>query len=1065
MHADLSRWTFDAALAYRAVLLQQGRVMLDADINEQAEITAHHDEVRAADLIGRSGGPAAPPSAAGEAGVAGVAALGPFAVVGPDGTIPQDASAPAAWGQLRVTPGRYYVDGVLAESPDPPPSADGPGANGWRIADQPYLATIGTGKDAAPGLPEPDGAAAGDRFMLYLDVWDHHVTPEEEPALLEPALGGPDTTTRLRTVWQVKAAPLPAPANGGPPVTCSDLHAAAAVPREPRLLVASLEPPGPDADPCLITSAGGYQRLENQLYRVQIHAGRAGGGDPAFLWSRDNGIVRAGLTGLEVSGTDTTLTLDRLGRDEELSFTTGCVVEVTSTDLELREQPGFLGTAGVPEVVTDAGGSASALRLPVTWLAGSPASLEALGRAPIVRRWDGGPLPLVPDGGAAGDPVPLESGIQVAFPSGGQAIPGDFWLIPARTVRLSYGLSQLSGTIVWPSDGRGPAAQPPVGPVHHVTPLAVVRRVDDGDAAVGWVVDSDCRLLFPAATSLAALDLLGGDGQLALPGRALPKPVRVAVRAGSLPVAGAALGVDAGPGTVSGAPVTGPDGVAAFGWTLDPRGPLVQTLRISRLDDHGVPAGAAVVVTGRLCVPMLRLAGGDGQEVESPGRCVPQPVRVVLDSACGPLAGAQISASAAGAAGSPGFVVAAVPGEPVPAALRGPDASATAVGVTGPDGAAEFWWQPGVDPNVRSATLDLSVTERTFVPGAPEAPPRDPPQAPPRARTNVRSGASHGSAAGQPSAPAEARTNVRSGELEVSVPGALLAPLRVTAQLDPAGGQGGGGPDAGGLHVTLVAWGTGRPFRNDTLVSAADLASGIDVLLDGDVAAETVRGKPVARLTLELPWPLGQDGASWVPRVDGLPRAADVVGFRDVQITGEVAADRPVITWRPRGGPKAPPADFLTTRLWDTLGTNGWDEPIVGRFVIDGWAVAGLDGQPLNGHARTELAPDGRTNVVLPTDNAIPGGEFRLWFRVQRGPTAAPRGEGQATVTVPDVTGRTQPVATRLIEAAGLTVGEVTTEPSDTVRGKLVIRTEPPAGASVAGGSAVAVVVSAGRAG
>ena len=266
--------------------------------------------------------------------------------------------------------------------------------------------------------------------------------------------------------------------------------------------------------------------------------------------------------------------------------------------------------------------------------------------------------------------------------------------------------------------------------------------------------------------------------------------------------------------------------------------------------------------------------------------------------------------------------------------------------------------------------------------------------------------------------------------------------------------------------MTGVAWGTGRPFRNDTLVSAADLASGIDVLLDGDVAAETVRGKPVARVTLELPWPLGQDGASWVvPGVDGPPRparAADVVGFRDVQIAADVAADRPLITWRPRGGAKAPLTDFLTTRLWNELGLNGWKEPIVGRFVIDGWAVAGLDGQPLNGHARVEVV-DGRTNVVLPTDDDVPGGEFRLWFRVQQVADVAPSREDQAPVTVPDVTGRTQPVATRLIEAAGLTVGEVTTEPSETVRAKLVIRTGPP-GAATAEGSQVDVVTAAPRA-
>jgi hypothetical protein len=996
MHADLSRWTFDAAQAYRAVLLQQGRVLLDADVNEQAEITAYHDEVRAADLVGRSGGPAPAPSASG------VAALGPFAIVGPDGTAPDDAAAPAKWDQLRVTPGRYYVDGVLAESPGPGQPGGAPDQRGWPVTGQPHLAAIGTGKQAAPGMPEPDGTANGDRFALYLDVWNHHVTPEEDPALLEPALGGPDTTTRLRTVWQVKAAPLPAPADGGTPVTCSDLHAAAADLRPARRLAASLEPPGPDADPCLISSAGGYQRLENQLYRVQIHTGGAGGADPTFLWSRDNGIVVAGLTALEVSGSSTTLALDRLGRDEELSFTAGSVVEVTSTDLELRELPGFLATAGVPEVVSDAGGSASTLRLPVTWLAGAPPSVEALGQAPIVRRWDGGPSPLVPDGGSAGDPVPLESGIRVAFPAGGQAHPGDFWLIPARTVRLSYGLAQLSGTIEWPPGGRGPAEQPPVGPVHHVTPLAILRRVDDGTTA-GWVVESDCRLLFPALTEFTALDLLGGDSQTALAGNPLPQPVRVAVRSGSRPAPGAALGVDAGSGAVSGAPVTGPDGTAAFTWTLDPRGPLAQTLRITRLDDHGAPIDAAVVVTGRLCLPMLRPAGGDGQSVDAPGRCVPQPVRVVLDSSCGPLAGARITASASAAAdsGLPGLVMAAESGEPVPATLRGKDAGPTAVAVAGPDGVTAFWWQPGVDGNDRSAIL------------------------------------------------------------EVSLPGAPVAPLRVTAQLDPAGGA--DGPAVTGLHVTRVAWGSGRAFRNDTLAGADDLASGIDVLLDGDVAAETVRGKPVARVTLELPWPLGQDGASWVSRAGGPAGAADVVGFRDIQIAADVAADGPRITWRPRGGAKAPLVDFLTTRLWDALGQNGWEEPILGRFVIDGWAVAGPDGQPLNGHAGVQ-AVNGRTDVMLPTGDAIPGGEFRLWFRLQRGASVAPSGD-QKSVTVPDVTGRTQPVATRLLEAAGLTVGEVTTEPSDTVRAKLVIRTDPPAGAAVTERSAVTLVVSAGRGG
>ena len=97
MHGDFSRWTFDPAAGYRAVLLQQGRVLLDADFNEQTAITAYHDETRTLDLLGPAGGPA---DGAG------------FALVDAAGAAP----AGTAWEDLRVTPGRFYVDGVLAEA-------------------------------------------------------------------------------------------------------------------------------------------------------------------------------------------------------------------------------------------------------------------------------------------------------------------------------------------------------------------------------------------------------------------------------------------------------------------------------------------------------------------------------------------------------------------------------------------------------------------------------------------------------------------------------------------------------------------------------------------------------------------------------------------------------------------------------------------------------------------------------------------------------------------------------------------------------------------------------------
>src|SRR5438445_9519598 len=58
------------------------------------------------------------------------------------------------------------------------------------------------------------------------------------------------------------------------------------------------------------------------LFRsVQIHDVDAAGA-ARFLWSRENGSVLAGLTGIgptTVAGMDVALALDRVGRDEERS--------------------------------------------------------------------------------------------------------------------------------------------------------------------------------------------------------------------------------------------------------------------------------------------------------------------------------------------------------------------------------------------------------------------------------------------------------------------------------------------------------------------------------------------------------------------------------------------------------------------------------------------------------------------------------------------------------------------------------------------------------------------------
>ncbi|WP_010143401.1 PASTA domain-containing protein [Citricoccus sp. CH26A] len=71
---------------------------------------------------------------------------------------------------------------------------------------------------------------------------------------------------------------------------------------------------------------------------------------------------------------------------------------------------------------------------------------------------------------------------------------------------------------------------------------------------------------------------------------------------------------------------------------------------------------------------------------------------------------------------------------------------------------------------------------------------------------------------------------------------------------------------------------------------------------------------------------------------------------------------------------------------------------------------------------------------------------------------------GPELFDVPDVTGLAREEAARALAGAGLSLGRVSTEHSDTVDEGLVIRQEPVAGANLRGGRPVAVVVSDGPA-
>ncbi len=428
MKGDFSRRTYDPRKHYSGVLDQQGRVRLDADLNELVDIVGHRVETEAIDVIGGCGAPVH------DAG---------FAIT-TDGTT------------LTIGKGRCYVDGIMCEN-----------ETDLAYGSQPDL----------PSPPDLMTALGGGSGILYLDVWQRHITALDDARLREVALGGPDSTTRIKTVWQVRVLPVAnsGGSTGGAVPECSGSYPEwdALVAEPTGTLNARTRPADATDDPCLLPPGAGYQRLENQLYRVEIHA-PGPVGTATFKWSRDNGSV---VTPIEqVSGQ--TVTVHDTGPDEVLGFANGNWVELLDDTADLN---------GVPGVLLQITNVDAATR--VITLSGAAPALD-LTRHPKLRRWDSAGALAVTNTGANGGWLPIEAGVEVLF-GDGTYLTGDYWLIPARTA---------TAEIEWPPfavPNVAPIKQPREGIEHHYCRLAMVQVT-----AGKLTVVKDCRAQFPPLTEI-----------------------------------------------------------------------------------------------------------------------------------------------------------------------------------------------------------------------------------------------------------------------------------------------------------------------------------------------------------------------------------------------------------------------------------------------------------------------------------------------------------------------------------------------------------------------------------
>jgi hypothetical protein len=321
-----------------------------------------------------------------------------------------------------------------------------------------------------------------------LEVWEEAFSAYQDPLnLIEPALGGPDTTERVRLGYTFKLLRLAADEDcGNIADRLRDDFAA-----KGHLTVTPAPTVVINGD-CPVQAGGGYTGFEHYLYRIEVAAPNTAGA-ARFKWSRFNG----GLVGRGVYNNVT----DEITVRDNTQMINYCGL----TDFYLEV------LAAGP--ATDPGRWQVVMSADATLIADSRLSLANIsGNWPglttdeaFFRLWDGVRLITAFPVGLP-NPNELEQGIQLGFDppaaDNGNYTPGDFWTFPVRAAGVEFDPS------IWPANA------PPQGIHYHRAPLAVLNW--NGGPVVhltGTPAIHDCRHVFPPLTQIqTCCTFTVGDG-------------------------------------------------------------------------------------------------------------------------------------------------------------------------------------------------------------------------------------------------------------------------------------------------------------------------------------------------------------------------------------------------------------------------------------------------------------------------------------------------------------------------------------------------------------------------
>lgn len=424
---DFSRWLrYRKGDNFNGILYQQGRVFSDSDGTTQTRLVNDWQYIAGGDIIGRR--------------VAAVPSDEPnsfkIGSVGLD-IINKQIS-------VKVMAGRVWVDGMLVHLED----AD---TEITRIVD--YL---GPPYHDVPPETTPDSKDA-----VILEVYQDAINGFQLPdKLIEPALGGPDTTEMLYTSFAFKLLRL---SDGDSCSTIPDKLAGHVRGK----LTASLEKNPPPIGECPVDENYGYTGLTHNLYRIEI--AETNNPPQKFKWSQFNG----GLVG-RGNYTDTTQSKIRITHNTQAILWSGLTefyLEIITYDAESGYWKTRYGTIATLN-------SEKELELSVVPIFGAVLPDDTNGL--FFRLWNG--IRDITEFTADSPPAMLIDGVRLKFepPTPSIYIPGDYWTFVVRAGGLQNPEILLQDSM-------------PQGIQYHMVPLSIIKWNGTGDSAT---VLEDCRVIF-----------------------------------------------------------------------------------------------------------------------------------------------------------------------------------------------------------------------------------------------------------------------------------------------------------------------------------------------------------------------------------------------------------------------------------------------------------------------------------------------------------------------------------------------------------------------------------------